>query len=395
MKKIAIFLVLALSTVLSLRALTLYTLTTNGFTYNVGAPSQQFGVVSNVYYVNQATGSDSYNGGSTNYPWQHIPGDTTAPGYGLSLTTAPAGSTIYIAGQYTLANAQIYVVGGPTNQPVTYASLPGQRAQIKGSYNTNLYWGPCLNSNIQAFVDVSAHGWSNVVFSNIDIGPIGGSLQVPPTNYFGTGVSAPPATGYGIGCAGAMINTTVVGCTFNGLGYYWNTVPMDASSLSGDGMDIYNFTNVSIINCTFKNARDGIFLGGLQGSGLLISNCNFLDALGWGITAPYLNGEYLDNINIAHCNWTNSDYSFSGPQWSGTGQWVHGNGIFFYGESVVESAGQSFTGGTNIAIHHCHFADPNQPATDVPIPARAMVKFKAGKEMKAEVLKLTPKSPKK
>jgi nucleoid DNA-binding protein len=35
--------------------------------------------------------------------------------------------------------------------------------------------------------------------------------------------------------------------------------------------------------------------------------------------------------------------------------------------------------------------NPNKPATDVPIPARAMVKFKAGKEMKAEVLKLTPK----
>jgi nucleoid DNA-binding protein len=36
--------------------------------------------------------------------------------------------------------------------------------------------------------------------------------------------------------------------------------------------------------------------------------------------------------------------------------------------------------------------NPNRPETDVPIPARAMVKFKAGKEMRAEVLKLTPKS---
>jgi nucleoid DNA-binding protein len=35
--------------------------------------------------------------------------------------------------------------------------------------------------------------------------------------------------------------------------------------------------------------------------------------------------------------------------------------------------------------------NPNKPAADVPIPARAMVKFKAGMEMKAEVLKLTPK----
>ena len=39
--------------------------------------------------------------------------------------------------------------------------------------------------------------------------------------------------------------------------------------------------------------------------------------------------------------------------------------------------------------------NPRQPETDVSIPARAMVKFKAGKEMKAEVLKLTPKPTKK
>lgn len=35
--------------------------------------------------------------------------------------------------------------------------------------------------------------------------------------------------------------------------------------------------------------------------------------------------------------------------------------------------------------------NPNSPATDVPIPKRAVVKFKPGKEMRAEVLKLTPK----
>ena len=36
--------------------------------------------------------------------------------------------------------------------------------------------------------------------------------------------------------------------------------------------------------------------------------------------------------------------------------------------------------------------NPKQPDTDVPIPAQATVKFKAGKEMKAEVLKLTPET---
>ena len=34
--------------------------------------------------------------------------------------------------------------------------------------------------------------------------------------------------------------------------------------------------------------------------------------------------------------------------------------------------------------------NPNAPETDVPIPERSVVKFKAGKEMRAEVLKLPP-----
>ena len=35
--------------------------------------------------------------------------------------------------------------------------------------------------------------------------------------------------------------------------------------------------------------------------------------------------------------------------------------------------------------------NPNSPQTDVPIPERAVVKFKAGKEMRAQVLKLPSK----
>jgi|ERR1051325_10938552 nucleoid DNA-binding protein len=36
--------------------------------------------------------------------------------------------------------------------------------------------------------------------------------------------------------------------------------------------------------------------------------------------------------------------------------------------------------------------NPNSPEKDVPIPERAVVKFKPGKEMRADVLKLTPKA---
>jgi nucleoid DNA-binding protein len=34
--------------------------------------------------------------------------------------------------------------------------------------------------------------------------------------------------------------------------------------------------------------------------------------------------------------------------------------------------------------------NPNAPETDVPIPERSVVKFKAGKEMRAEVFKIPP-----
>ena len=38
--------------------------------------------------------------------------------------------------------------------------------------------------------------------------------------------------------------------------------------------------------------------------------------------------------------------------------------------------------------------NPNNPGTDVPIPRRAIVKFKPGKEMRETVLRLTPKEVK-
>jgi nucleoid DNA-binding protein len=36
--------------------------------------------------------------------------------------------------------------------------------------------------------------------------------------------------------------------------------------------------------------------------------------------------------------------------------------------------------------------NPNAPATDVPIPERSVVKFKPGKEMRGEVIKIPPRT---
>ena len=64
--------------------------------------------------------------------------------------------------------------------------------------------------------------------------------------------------------------------------------------------------------------------------------------------------------------------------------------------------GQNLGNGSNLALRNFGVFDvvvrkandggnPRNPDTDVPIPAHATVKFKAGKEMKAAVLKPTPK----
>jgi nucleoid DNA-binding protein len=37
--------------------------------------------------------------------------------------------------------------------------------------------------------------------------------------------------------------------------------------------------------------------------------------------------------------------------------------------------------------------NPNSPEKDVPIPPRSVVKFKPGKEMRADVLRLSPQTP--
>ena len=48
-------------------------------------------------------------------------------------------------------------------------------------------------------------------------------------------------------------------------------------------------------------------------------------------------------------------------------------------------------GGFEVKVRRARVGrNPNAPAKDVRIPPRAVVKFKAGKEMRDEVLKLTP-----
>jgi len=76
--------------------------------------------------------------------------------------------------------------------------------------------------------------------------------------------------------------------------------------------------------------------------------------------------------------------------------------VFDVVQKTLDMISESLSGGDkvelrNFGVFHVIIRksrigrNPNKPEKDVPIPARAMVKFKAGKVMRAEVLKLTPK----
>ena len=70
-------------------------------------------------------------------------------------------------------------------------------------------------------------------------------------------------------------------------------------------------------------------------------------------------------------------------------------------QKTLDYISQSLTGGEKVELRNFGVFEvkirkarvgrnPNAPETDVPIPQRAVVKFKAGKEMREAVLKLTP-----
>jgi nucleoid DNA-binding protein len=76
--------------------------------------------------------------------------------------------------------------------------------------------------------------------------------------------------------------------------------------------------------------------------------------------------------------------------------------VFDVVQKTLDMISESLAGGDKVELRNFGVFDviirkprigrnPNKPEKDVPIPARAMVKFKAGKVMRAEVLKRTPK----
>lgn len=72
-------------------------------------------------------------------------------------------------------------------------------------------------------------------------------------------------------------------------------------------------------------------------------------------------------------------------------------------QRTLDHISQAVAGGTTVELRNFGVFEvkvrkarigrnPNRPETDVPIPRRAVVKFKPGKEMREAVLKLSPSS---
>jgi len=70
-------------------------------------------------------------------------------------------------------------------------------------------------------------------------------------------------------------------------------------------------------------------------------------------------------------------------------------------QKILDHIAESLANGDNVELRNFGVFEvriakartgrnPHKPEIDVAVPSRAMVKFKAGKEMRAEVLKLTP-----
>ncbi len=178
------------------------------------------------HFIDYVGGADSNNGTSTNSPWQHCPGDPSATGNAGAATLA-AGDTVFFKGGVSYVLTAVYTSApctagialkwnGAVNNPITY---DGNSAGNWGSGRA-VITDNCTTNNIVAFYNYG--NISNLSFKNIEIGPIGGSQNLPPD----PGYALPPNPGAGIATGGSMNGVTIDGFSyFHNLGYWYNQSP--------------------------------------------------------------------------------------------------------------------------------------------------------------------------
>ncbi len=138
------------------------------------------------YYVDYENGNDLNNGTNPAVAWRHCPGDPNAVGV-VPRNLSP-GDTVFFKGgvRHVLAGDgnPLYQTGigmyssGTNGAPISYTSTNawgnGQRAVITDNY----YSG--ANTNPIAAFYIFGNDVSNLVFNNLEIGPMGGEASLPP-----------------------------------------------------------------------------------------------------------------------------------------------------------------------------------------------------------------------
>jgi len=329
------------------------------------------------FYVDYSSGSDSNPGTNPATAWQHCPGDPAATGTAGSTPLEPGDTVWFKAGTtYTLAGDgnPLYQTGigldwsGSSSAPITYA------CSTNWGVNTNrvIFTDGYTSKYIAAFYAPGAI--ANIVLSNLEIGPIGGSATLPPDP--GTGV--PSKNGYGLFCGGTYQNITVASCYFHNLGYAYNTIPMDGNSLgqsdgrlSSAGIELYGSgSGVTVTNCAFTHMHTAIDLAWqADTSDITITASSFYDFIVWGIDVAGIAGN-LDYLTISGNNFSGMGWAYSPPNWTGYNTipatcstcWAgspHQDPIFFRTSNLNVTCGLH----NNIYGNEFHTTHPNEVFT--------------------------------
>lgn len=282
-----------------------------------------------IYYVDYSGGSDAANGTSTATPWKHSPGDTNATGSALSTTLSAGDSVIFKGGvSYLLVGSGDGAIGISLNWSGTIASPITYDGNSSGAWGTGraIMTDNYLNTNGLMFCTTGNR--SNLVFKNIEFGPMGGSASLPPDT--GTFVNAKKGTGISLLTKSSGIR--IQDCWFHNLGYHWNQKPMTNGSIDGFGIYSVNAHNLTVTNNTFNRmhtAVEVLFDSTAGSTNVVIVGNDFFDSIVWCVDYAVLGASPAtqDRLSIMD-NKFHDYYQLDSGAWTGYGEWPHTDGIF-------------------------------------------------------------------
>jgi hypothetical protein len=330
--------------------------------------------VTRAYYVDYSSGSDGNNGTNATIPWRHCPGDQQ---YGGFVSALHPGDTVFFKGgvQYVLAGDGGIPYGtgigmywsGSSNKPITYMSTNAWgtgRAIFTDNYSSNF---------IAAFYIYGSA--SNLVFNNLEFGPIGGTNSLPtmgsPSG--NPGATTTPSNGvvfFDTNVGGVNFDAPLYFNVFNLCTQFQNTYIANAGTLSVNCTNTVASSPFVVTNTTFSIPAGGFVTSAIafppvtpatgwytnavtyyfSNGVVLVAQCIAAAALppknGYGIWAYY----QMYNVTVENCYFHDLGYwQNAGPL---SGNTVAGNGDCVQGFS---SSGIRCSGGSGITVTNCEF----------------------------------------